>query len=242
MQPQHPKVWRRKTARLRGSALQAPAAVTGPRLHLHRACLLGTVHPDTSHTTTECPPRSGDRRGQRAVPAAPTSAGAVPGPGGAAHAAGVSTADTFLSFLLFFSATWLSFLFCFAISRPTNCKDTGNESSHQQRAGVMGETRTSSARMGNMLSFSQSPTPSLHHLWTAYRGCISRLFGVFYLTQLPSLHEHRLLRVKKGTCPVVEMPCFHCGGTGSIPGRGTKSPQAMQCRSRPSKEEKKYPF
>ena len=101
---------------------------------------------------------------------------------------------------------------------------------------------TSSARMGNMLSFSQSPTPSLHHLWTAYRGCISRLFGVFYLTQLPSLHEHRLLRVKKGTCPVVEMPCFHCGGTGSIPGRGTKSPQAMQCCSRPSKEEKKYPF
>ena len=29
-------------------------------------------------------------------------------------------------------------------------------------------------------------------------------------------------------CPVVRAPCFHCRGTGSIPGRGTKIPQAEQ--------------
>ena len=29
--------------------------------------------------------------------------------------------------------------------------------------------------------------------------------------------------------PVVRTPCFHCGGVGSIPGQGTKIPQAVQC-------------
>ena len=72
----------------------------------------------------DCPPPDTSR-----MPALPTSAGAVPAPGGAAGAGGVCAADTF-RFLLFFSATLLSFLFCFAISQEPNCKDTGNKNSH----------------------------------------------------------------------------------------------------------------
>lgn len=82
------------------------------------SCLEGTVH-----VHGDCPPRHQPRA------ASPTLAGAVPAPGGAAGAGGVCAADTF-RFLLFFSATLLSFLFCFAILQQTNCKDTGNKNSH----------------------------------------------------------------------------------------------------------------
>ena len=38
--------------------------------------------------------------------------------------------------------------------------------------------------------------------------------------------------------PVVRTPCFHCGGRGSTPGRGTKIPQA----SRRGQKKKKKPI
>ena len=40
--------------------------------------------------------------------------------------------------------------------------------------------------------------------------------------------------------PVVKNQCFHCRGTGSIPGQGTKVPQAVQCSQK--KKKKKVQF
>ena len=38
-------------------------------------------------------------------------------------------------------------------------------------------------------------------------------------------------------CPVVRTWCFHCCGPGSIPGRGTKIPQATQCGQKKKKKD-----
>ena len=59
-----------------------------------------------------------------------------------------------------------------------------------------------------------------------------------FLTQ----HEHKLLRVKEGTSLAVQWLGLHTstvGGTGLIPGRGTKTPPATQCRPPHQKKEEK---
>ena len=77
----------------------------------------------------------------------------------------------------------------------------------------------------------------IHVTWCLFQGwdCIPAVGGPWgsQLVQLPHL-QVRKPETQRLQCsdfsggPVVMIPCFHCRGVGSIPGQGTKIPNAKQ--------------
>ena len=80
--------------------------------------------------------------------------------------------------------------------------------------------------------------PPCHARYLPYMvGCHSTLFQTCKIP--PSIKPLMSLKEKKVRefpgSPVVRTLRFHCCGLGSIPGQGTKIPQAVQCSQKKSK-------